>query len=208
MFRRQVMHFKQVFVCSLGCNSGPTQFTVNPGDTHYYKLCFEPRQETQHEAHLTLINHTDGTRDEYVLRGHGLEPLKTARLVFDQAKCYQRQPGRITLPSLSAKRRVRFQVSSTLPELLDGPREVWMEPGETAQYEFNLTPDKVEQRQGVIVFMGSEMRKESNPDYDSGKRVTMLCGHCENQVFSCLIQQRSTHTPCPLFKCTQMHDTL
>lgn len=167
------------FKCDVSVNSfiisGPAQFTVNPGDTHYYRLRYEPRQERHHEAHLTLINHTDGTRDEYVLRGHGLEPLKTAKLVFDQAKCYQRQPGRITLPSLSAKRRVRFQVSSTLPELLDGPREVWMEPGQTAQYDFNLTPDQVERRQGVIVFMGSEMRKENNPDYDSGK--TMLrCG--------------------------------
>ena len=66
-------------------------------------------REIDYNDRLTLINQTDGTRDEYVLTGRGQEPKPTAKLIFDQAKCYQRHPGKITLPSLSDKRRVRFQ---------------------------------------------------------------------------------------------------
>ena len=56
-----------------------------------------------------------------------------------------------------------------MPNLLDGPLEVWTEPGQSAIYDFHLTPNTVESRKGMIVFSGREMRKENNPDYDSGK---------------------------------------
>lgn len=89
--------------------SGPVEFTINPGENYYYQLTFEPRQEIQYNSSLSLVNQTEGTRQSYVLQGHGTEPKTQAKLLFNDAKCYQRHQGQIDLPCLSKKRRVRFE---------------------------------------------------------------------------------------------------
>ena len=89
--------------------SGPLEFTINPGENYYYQLTFEPRQEIEYNSSLSLVNQTDGTRQEYILQGHGTEPKIQAKLLFNDAKCYQRHQGQIELPCLSTKRRVRFE---------------------------------------------------------------------------------------------------
>ena len=117
---------------------------------------------------LELLNETEGTREEYTLVGEGTQPKPSGRLVFNEAKCYKRHPGKILLPSLSARRRVRYSVWSSLPDVLDGPDFAITEPGEPAHYHFCLTPEKIGHQTGRIVFTGHEMRLENNPDYDSG----------------------------------------
>jgi len=71
-------------------------------------------------------------------------------------------------------RRVRFNVSSDLGEIIDGPKDVYTEPGSGGMYYFHLMPTEIKAIEGTIVFTGTEMIKINNPDYDSGKIMKLI----------------------------------
>ena len=109
--------------------SGPLFFRVQPGETFYYPLEFQPVHQKSYQSNLKITNLTDGVIDEFFLVGIGTEPKPNKILKFDQLKCFKRQKVEIELPSLSENRRIRFNVTSELVDIFDGAKEVYTEAG-------------------------------------------------------------------------------
>jgi len=79
-------------------NSGPSTFSIKPGDSYFYPLKFIPSHSLEYSGKLAISNLTDGTSDSFCLVGMGLEPLPDGKVEFGEIKCYQRYKAKIHLP--------------------------------------------------------------------------------------------------------------
>ncbi|CBY14121.1 unnamed protein product [Oikopleura dioica] len=146
--------------------SGPEIFVVQPGDNFNYRLLFSPTFKKTYKAVLKMVNNTDGSTADFNITGIGRNPKISQKLSFNAVKCDSPRKASIIIPNLG-RRKMQFQVHTTLGSVIAGPLSIDAEKNSSAEYIFEIVPPEIDHYRGLLVFAGRELYKTNNPDYDS-----------------------------------------